>query len=70
MKLSNAALAEIVDIFREGILEGKDMSSRLREIDLVVQEGAILSKTDQIGTLTLSEEYLKANPRAGDWDKN
>lgn len=35
MKLSNEALAQIVEIFRRGILEMADVSQELRDLDLV-----------------------------------
>ena len=38
MKLSNEALAAIVEIFRRGILELTDVSQELRDLDLVIDE--------------------------------
>lgn len=34
MKLSEEVLVEIIDIVRQGIVEGKDVSDLLRELDL------------------------------------
>lgn len=57
MKFGKSVLLEIVDLFRDGILTGNDISQALREIDLVANNG----------TLELSPEYIKSHPRAGDW---
>lgn len=67
MKLGKDVLLEIVDIVRDGLLNNKDISERLRELDLVERQGAILSDADEIGKLCLSEEYRKKYPRGGDW---
>lgn len=67
MKLGKDVLLEIVDIVRDGLLNGKDISERLRELDLVEKQGAILSETDEIGKLGLSDEYRQKYPRGGDW---
>lgn len=34
MKLSDEVMLEIVDIFRQGLAEGKDVSDLLRDLDL------------------------------------
>jgi len=60
MKLSKEALLEIVAIFQDGILENKDMSDGLRELDLIVREGSA-------DDLTLSQAYLSSHPRADVW---
>jgi hypothetical protein len=73
MKLGKTALLEIIDIVREGLLEGKDISEKLRELDLAVVHGIpeVEGGTNpNVGTLTLSDEYIKTHQRAGDWDKN
>lgn len=54
MKLSPEALLEIVDIFRTGLAERKDVSQCLRELDLV----------EENGSLKLSPGYLIEHPRA------
>ncbi len=46
MKLSPEALLEIVDIFRDGLLRGVDVSERLRTLDLV-QKDEMLALSDQ-----------------------
>jgi hypothetical protein len=67
MKLSKNALLEIVAIVQDGLMNGKDISQALRDLDFVEQKGAILSQTDDIGKLTLSPDYLSVHPRAGTW---
>ena len=42
MKLSDAALLTIMDIFRQGIVEAKDISELLRNLDLVEQDGKLI----------------------------
>lgn len=70
MKLGKDVLLEIVDIVRDGLLNNKDISERLRSLDLDVVHGipAVEGGTNpEVGTLKLSEEYTKQNPRGGDW---
>lgn len=55
MKLSEEVLVEIIDIVRQGIAEGKDISELLRAMDLVVTFGE-----NKIG---LSLEYLRTKGR-------
>lgn len=55
MKLSVEVLAEIIDTVREGIVNGVDISDRLRKLDLVVD-----SSTQQ---LTLSSDWVNSNKR-------
>ncbi len=64
MKLSKTALLEIVEIIREGLAEGKDISDGLRQLDLYVTHA-----DDVVGELDLTKEYLKVHPRAGDWER-
>jgi len=64
MKLSPEALLEIVAIFQNAVLEGKDASQQLRELDLVIVSGAY---SDTPEHLTLSSEYKAAFPRATIW---
>lgn len=76
MKLGTSALLEIIAIVQEGISQGKDVSKRLRELDLVrcIQSadadasfvGRALSKED---TLELSVDYVTKYPRASDWEE-
>jgi hypothetical protein len=61
MKLSPEALLEIMAIFQNAVLDGKDASQQLRELDLVVES------TPAIEHLTLSNEYKAAFPRATIW---
>jgi hypothetical protein len=56
MKLSKEALLEIVAIFQEGLLEGKDMSQALRDLDLEID----------VDKLNLTREYVNSHPRAVD----
>lgn len=56
MKLGSDTLLCIVDIVRQGFVEGKDISQKLREIDLVEE-----IKNGQDSTLVLSDEYKKLN---------
>jgi hypothetical protein len=73
MKLGKLALVEIVDIVREGLLEGKDISERLRQLDLAVVHGIpqVEGGTNpEVGTLTLTDEYIRAHQRADKWDDN
>jgi len=58
MKLSSETLLEIVAIFQNAVLEGKDASQQLRELDLV--------SYDEEG-LVLSPEYREKYPRANIW---
>lgn len=52
MKLADNALLEIIDIVREGISEGRDISQMLRDLDL--------SSTDD-GRLGLSSTYQRTS---------
>jgi hypothetical protein len=64
MKLGKTALLEIVSIFQEGILSGKDVSEELRLLDLT----SVSQTFDQPPALELSLEYVAAHPRAEDWE--
>ncbi len=55
MKLSPEVLAEIIDIFRDGIVTGRDMSQRLRELDLSINEEA--------RAVVFSADWLRSNRR-------
>ncbi len=54
MKLDKTALLEIVDIVRNGLVTGSDISESLRELDLDLAPE---------NTLSLSESYLAAKGR-------
>jgi hypothetical protein len=57
MKLSKVALIEIVEIVREGLSEGKDISELLRQLDLA----PIIDICPEHDTvLCLSEAYVNA----------
>lgn len=57
MKLSDEVLLEIVEIVREGISEGKDISEMLRNLEL---------KSDVLSTgLFLTDEYKNKTGRKG-----
>jgi hypothetical protein len=58
MKLGKTALLEITNIVLMGLLEDKDVSELLRELDVEEKEGV----------LEITAEYEKNHPRAGDWD--
>ena len=58
MRLSSEALLEIVVIFQNAVLEHKDASQQLRELDFV--------NYDEEG-LMLSPEYKQKYPRATVW---
>ncbi len=60
MKLGTSVLLEIMASFQDAILQEKDISDLLREIDTVEKEGK----------LELSPEYIAAHPRAGAWQVN
>ena len=62
MKLSKTALLEIVEIIREGLAEGKDISDGLRQLDLEA-----VHNHEDVVTLELTERYVELHPRAGDW---
>lgn len=63
MKLGKTVLLEIVDIVREGLLTGNDISQGLRDIDVVVE-----TKTEDL--VELSGDYVKSHPRATDWSED
>ncbi len=72
MRLSKEALLEIVAILQDGLLGAKDISQSLRELDLVEKVGALAipSETEDVGKLTLSQEYTEKHPRAPQWQEN
>jgi len=43
MKLADDALIRIIEIFRRGLMDNKDISVLLRELDLEANEGGRLS---------------------------
>ena len=57
MRLSKETLLEIVAIFQNGLMQGKDASQALRELDLEIG----------IEELVLSSDYLRGHPRATEW---
>ncbi len=61
MKLGNDVLVEIVDIVRDGIANGKDISQSLRDIDLV--QDVVLADTYENQKLVLSNSYKSAKGR-------
>ena len=67
MKFGKSVLLEIVDVVREGLLTGKDISQALREIDVVEKVGGLLNDED-VGKLVLSDEYVATHPRADEWE--
>lgn len=48
MKLSEDVLVEIIDIVRQGIAEGKDISELLRKMELGVEPDSELGPDDKI----------------------
>jgi hypothetical protein len=69
MKLGKSALLEIVAIVSDGLVNGKDISEGLRQLDLGPRNG-----WDNVSiapdTLELTVEYVTDHPRASDWDEN
>ena len=46
MKLANDALIGIIEILRQGLMEGKDVSELLKALDLEVRDGKLaMSRT-------------------------
>ena len=66
MKLGKSALLEIVAIVQDGIIEGRDISEQLRELELVPTSGEVPSPGD---LLELSVAYTTRYPRASDWEE-
>ena len=64
MKLGKSVLLEIVDLVREGLMTGTDISQKLRELDVTVVDSA-----GEPPRVELSVEYCKAHPRAGEWEE-
>ena len=68
MKLGKSALLEIVELVREGLVTGTDVSEKLRTLDLAPRCG-----WEQVSIipseLELTVEYVKEHPRAGDWEE-
>jgi hypothetical protein len=60
MKLSKEALVEIMAIVQMGLIEGKDISQGLRDLDLEVVD---VGTSGVLTALGLSQEYLAAHPR-------
>lgn len=54
MKLAEISLLEVVSIVRDGLINGDDISEKLRNIDL---------EADRDGRLTLTKPYLEASGR-------
>ena len=48
MKLAEDVLVEIIDIVRQGLSEGKDISDLLRNMELSVEPDSELGKDDKI----------------------
>ena len=61
MKLGEDVLLEIVDIVRDGIVSGTDVSEKLRQLDLATSEsnGSVYASS----VLKLSNEYLSSKGR-------
>lgn len=55
MKLSPEVLAEVIDIFRDGLTTGRDMSERLRSLEL--------SEDESTKTIVFSADWLRSNRR-------
>ncbi len=65
MKLGKSVLLEIMDIVREGLVTGTDMSQKLRDIDVSVMD----AQPGVAPVVELSVDYCKAHPRAGEWEE-
>lgn len=61
MKLGNDVLIEIVDIVRDGIANGKDVSEALRGLDLV--QDVVLADVYENQRLVLSNTYKTSKGR-------
>lgn len=59
MKFSEMVLAEVVEILRVGLSEGKDISDLMRNIDVEV----VQSPATGLDVVDLSESYLKSKGR-------
>lgn len=55
MKLAPEVMAELIDIFRQGITEGKDMSERMRSLDL--------SANAESNLIEFTATWLRSNRR-------
>ena len=65
MKLGKSVLLELIAIVQTGLVEGRDISEMLRELDVVVSyDGNVFPEDD---TLELSAGYIAKYPRATDW---
>lgn len=64
MKLSKQVLLEIVALIQDGIINDRDISENMRQLDLVPASGNVPAPGDE---LILTQEYLLAHPRASDW---
>lgn len=62
MKLGEDVLLEIIDIVRQGLIEGKDVSEMLRDIDLECPS-ADLHGVVADDKIFLSESYKKSKGR-------
>jgi hypothetical protein len=68
MKLGKSVLIELIAIFQDGLVNGKDISQSLRELDLGPQCG--WANVNMIpSTLELTVEYVQEHPRATDWEE-
>jgi len=65
MRLGKTVLLEIMAIVQGGILEGQDISTALRDLDLDVVGP---EESDDEDRLELSQQYLKAHPRQEEWN--
>ena len=63
MKLAPEVMLELVSIFQDALLNGKDASQQLRELDLV----EVVSLDGEPAKLQLSAEYELKYPRASVW---
>lgn len=61
MKLDKEALLEVVALLLEGLSTGTDISEKLRELDFVE------TKMGLDAELRLTQAYLAAHPRGGEW---
>ena len=61
MKFSEMVLAEVVEILRVGLSEGKDISDLMRNIDVEVVQSPMTGSG--LDVVDLSDEYLKSKGR-------
>jgi len=65
MKLGKTAVIEIMACVLSGMSTGTDISEKIRQLDLIIDESEVIP-----GVLELSDDYLATHPRESDWNNN